>query len=326
MQRTLPTPGTINEDFVSFSKAVPVSVAPRLTSNLFCVASMLAWACGFPTVEFLLVPIPALPLAALRLALGTLFLLPVWACLEGPGALMAANWRKGLVIGAIGFGAGAFLLIVAQEMTDAVTVTVITASSPVVGIALECLLDGRRLTVRLVAGLVLSILGALIAVSARLGMLTLGPGALVAFASVLFFTWGSRATVRGLPEQSAIGRTTVTLLGAALAATTASIVTQAFGGPTVNWAGIGPSQLAALALYSIVALSLSQVFWIMGVGRLGIGLASLHFNAAPFYVMILLFLLGGSWNWLQVVGALIVTIGVMVAQGFIGSRIRPATA
>ncbi len=308
---------------MSLSKAVPVPLSAQWTSNLFCVASMLAWACGFPTVEFLLIPIPALPLAALRLSLGAIFLLPVWACLEGPGALMTANWRKGLVIGAIGFGFGAYLLIVAQQMTDAVTVTVITASSPVVGIALECLLDGRQLTLRLVAGLVLSILGALIAVSAHLGLLTLGPGALVAFASVVFFTWGSRATVRGLPEQSAIGRTTVTLLGAALAATTASILTQAFGGPTVTWTGIGQSQLAALALYSIVALSLSQVFWIMGVGRLGIGLASLHFNAAPFYVMILLFLLGASWNWLQATGALVVTVGVMVAQGFIGPRLRP---
>ena len=43
-------------------------------------------------------------------------------------------------------------------------------------------------------------------------------------------------------------------------------------------------------------------------------MASFHLNAAPFYVMLILFLIGGSWIWNQTIGAIIVIIGVILAQ------------
>ena len=48
-----------------------------------------------------------------------------------------------------------------------------------------------------------------------------------------------------------------------------------------------------MLLFSIGALGLSQLLWIMSVERLGIGLSAMHINAAPFYVMLILFALGG---------------------------------
>ena len=70
-------------------------------------------------------------------------------------------------------------------------------------------------------------------------------------------------------------------------------------------------------------LSLTQMLWIAAVGHLGIGVASLHMNAAPFYVMLFLFALGDPWNWTQAFGALIVGAGVLIAQS---SRPAPVTA
>jgi drug/metabolite transporter (DMT)-like permease len=61
-------------------------------------------------------------------------------------------------------------------------------------------------------------------------------------------------------------------------------------------------------------MALSQVLWIMSVRRLGIGMAALHINAAPFYVMIILFALGGAWVWAQALAALLVALGVLIAQ------------
>jgi hypothetical protein len=55
----------------------------------------------------------------------------------------------------------------------------------------------------------------------------------------------------------------------------------------------------------------------MAVGQLGIGLSSLHMNAVPFYVMIIMFALGAAWNWPQAYGAVIVALGVLIAQGLI---------
>ena len=260
----------------------PAVAAPRspLAANLICMASMLVWAVGLPAADVLLAALPPLVITALRLVLAAAVLLPLWALADGWSAQRRAPWWRGIGVGGIGFGLGAYLLIVAQARTDAVTVAVIAATMPVVGIALECLLDGRRLTLALIAGLGLSVAGGLLAYGARIGGFGLGLGALAAFGSVLAFTWGSRASATAFRTLTAIG----------------------------------PREIGALVLYAVTGLALSQVLWILSVGQLGIGLASLHINAAPFYVMAILYALGGPWNGAQALGAAIVGVGVLIAQ------------
>jgi uncharacterized membrane protein (DUF485 family) len=43
-------------------------------------------------------------------------------------------------------------------------------------------------------------------------------------------------------------------------------------------------------------------------------------NATPFYVMIIMFAFGSPWIWTQAIGAAIVGLGVLVAQGIIPLR------
>ena len=69
-----------------------------------------------------------------------------------------------------------------------------------------------------------------------------------------------------------------------------------------------------MLIYACLALGLSQVFWIKAVGEVGIGVASFHLNATPFYVMIIIFVFGSEWNWMQALGAAILTIGTLMAQ------------
>lgn len=288
-----------------------------LPANLACMLSMLVWAAGLPAADVLIGPVPPLPLTAARLMLAVAVLLPLWWALEGVQAMRAAPWGRGIVVGGLGFALGAFLIIVAQGRTDPVTVAVISATMPVVGIAFECLLDGRRLTRSLVAGLLLSMAGGLMAYAAAIGSLTLGLGAAAAFGSVLAFTWGSRATVTRFPGMTPLGRTTVTLTGATVVALVATAIHSATGGAGPDWAALGWREAGALAIFAIGGLALSQVLWILSVGRLGIGVASLHSNAAPFYVMLFIYALGGSWNGLQALGAVVVAAGVLLAQGLI---------
>jgi drug/metabolite transporter (DMT)-like permease len=66
--------------------------------------------------------------------------------------------------------------------------------------------------------------------------------------------------------------------------------------------------------YGIASLGLSQLLWIAGVKGLGVGIASMHINAAPFYVMLFMMALGSAWNWWQALGATIVAVAVIVAQ------------
>lgn len=294
----------------------------QLTANLLCMLSMLVWSMGLPAADVLIGPVPPLPLTAARMTLACACLLPIWWWREGKAVLRGANWLRGIAIGGSTLGLGAFLMVAGQGLTDAVTVAIISASMPVVGIGIEVLLDGRRVTMGLVIGLVLSMIGGVMAMDGRSGSMGLSWGAVLCFASVLVYTLGSRMSVTSFPQLTPLGRTTVTLCGAALVSTVAALIHTALGGPQPQLEELGRRHAGALAIFAIGAMALSQLLWISAVGQLGIALSSLHINATPFYVMLMLFALGGSWSWTQALAAVIVGIGVLVAQDLIPLRRR----
>lgn len=291
-------------------------------ANLLCMLSMLVWAIALPAADLLIASVPPLPLTAARMALASACLLPLWWWLEGGAALRNAPWGRAILIGGSTIGGGAFMLVVGQGMTNAVTVALVSASMPLIAIAIEVVLDARRLTAALVVGVLLSLGGGAMAMSTGAGGVGLGLGALLCFLAVLLFTLGSRATVTAFALLTPLGRTTVTLTGAALTTCAAAGLNALLGGAAPQWALLGFNELAALALFSIGGLAISQLLWIMSVGSLGIALSSLHINATPFYVMGTLFALGAAWNWTQAWAAAVVALGVLVAQGIV--RLGPA--
>ena len=146
-------------------------------------------------------------------------------------------------------------------------------------------------------GLVLSVAGGLIAVRGAEGEVDLGIGVLAALASVICYTWGSRETVRALPDLTPLGRSAITVAGCAVVALIAALADGFLRGNWPDWAAIGPTEFAGLAIFGIGSMAISQLLWIISVGRIGIGAASMHMNAVPFYVMLMVFALGGAWNW-----------------------------
>lgn len=288
-------------------------------ANLFCLLSMVVWAMGLPAAGFLIDAVPPLPLTAMRMSLAALALLPVWWLVEGMSALRAAPIGRGLLIGVL-FGAAGALLVAAQAETDPVTVAVVSAAMPVIGIALECAFDGRRLTLAVLAGVALSLTGGLIAYAEAMGGLHLGLGALWALASITLYTLGSRLSVTALPAQTPLGRSALTLGGAGVVTLAAAVAAQVAGLPGPDWGALGLTEALALAIYALLGMAACQLLWLAAVGHLGIGMAALHINAAPFYVMLCLVFLGQPWNWIQALGAAIVGMGVLIAQ------YRPARA
>jgi drug/metabolite transporter (DMT)-like permease len=87
-----------------------------------------------------------------------------------------------------------------------------------------------------------------------------------------------------------------------------------FGLPGTIIPEVTNNHIVLILVTGWVSLSISQFLWIKGVGKLGIGIASFHLNGAPFFVMIILLLLGGGWNWQQAMGALILVLGVVISQ------------
>jgi len=293
-----------------------------LAANAICIASMVIWAAGLPASELIIPHMPPLALTAGRAVLAAAVLMTVWWAVEGARAIRKADWLTGTLVGVVTLGLASFFIILALQLNDPVTVAIVTATMPVAGIVLECVADRRPLTRAMALGLVLSVAGGLIAVSGTEGSIDFGFGVLAALASVLCYTWGSRATVRALPDLTPLGRSAVTVGGCAVVMLTVALGDGVLRDSWPDWGAIGVPELAGLAIFGIGSMALSQLLWIISVGRIGIGAASMHSNAVPFYVMLMVFALGGAWSWLQTLGAVIVMFGAMVAQGLIG-RSRP---
>ena len=300
--------------------STPAANRDLLIANLICLASMLIWAAGLPAADLIVPHMPPIALTAARATLAALVLLPLWWMIEGGKAGRRADWLRGTWVGFVTLGLASFFVIIALTLTDAVTVAIVTAIMPVAGIALECAVDRRPFTRALALGLLLSVAGGLIALAGGAVKIDLGLGALAALASVLCYTWGSRETVRALPALTSLGRSAVTVAGAALVMLVAALADGLVRDAWPDWGSIGARELAGLAIFGIGSMAISQLLWIVSVGRIGIGAASLHMNAVPFYVMLIVFVSGGAWNWWQTAGAIVVVAGAMVAQGLLKMR------
>ncbi len=289
-------------------------------AHLICMAAMVCWSTGLPANTYLMPTLHPLPLAGLRFMIAALVLLPLWLAFDGWAALRDANWRNGLMAGsAIGFGGS--LVILGQAWTDPVTVAVIAAALPVIGLGTEIALDGRKMTLALGLGLALAVAGGIMALGTQATGISFGLGALLCALSAVFYTLGSRWTITGLPGMSHLGRTTITMVGGGLAACLVWLVTQPLGlTPPPDFGAMGTNAWVALLVFVVGSLVFSQILWVTAVSSLGVGMAGLHINATPFYVMLIAMGLGGSWNWWQAGGAALVGVGVIVAQGLWKAR------
>lgn len=283
-----------------------------VSGNGLAVASMLTWAAGFPAAEVLLQSWPPVALFAARLVLAVVFLVPVWLLIDGSSRVLRARWGHALLVGGT-LGAGMFLIIVAQKLTDPVTVAIIASCAPLFATLLELATGARRLRWNFAVGLVVSIVGGLIATSA-VAPAQLGLGAGCAILSTGLFCWASMATARDFPDLSQTGRSTITLVGGLIVAAFLFFAAGQAGMDILPSAPIDVQQMGMLVIYALVSLGLSQVLFIASVGKLGVALASFHINIAPFYVMLIMLVLGEEWNWTRALGASIVAVAVVLAQ------------
>ena len=285
-----------------------------LKSNLICIFSIVFYAMGFPAAEFLLDDWDVISIVAALNTLAFILIFFIWILYEGFQEVRVAKWNKGFWIGAIGFGIGSFFVLLLQSITSPVIAALMVATMPVAAVTLEIFLDGRKMTRWFLFGIVLVLFGGFIASGANLKNDSIGLASFLGITGVGLFAWGSRATVKNLPGMSLLGQVAVTTSGMVGSAVFVYFVSSIFFDITESPSQITYEHIGLILIYACLAIGISQILWIKSVAQLGIGLSSFHLNAAPFYVMLMLFLLGNSWIWHQTLGAVIVISGVIIAQ------------
>ena len=286
-----------------------------IKANLACFFAMFMWAFAFPASEVLLQTwgVMALILARTMLAVGTLTV--IWLWVDGFGNFKSAPWYHGLKIGGIGFGFGAILLLVGQKMSDPVMPAIAAAMMPIAGAAVEVVLDKRVLKPHLIVAIVLAFIGGIFSGGVNLNDVTFGFGALFCLLAIVLFAWVTHATTNDLKSLSSIGQTAITLIGCLFVVVAAYIGSVIIGIKESHIGLTSTLEIILLIVMAVVSIALAQLLWIWGAGGLGILLASLHMNIAPFYVMaIVVVFMGEQWNWDQALGAALVGIAVLIAQ------------
>lgn len=289
-----------------------VSSNRLVTGNALAFIAIFLFAAGFPAAEVLLEIWHPITLMFFRLLLAVSTLVIIWILLEGLPSVLKAPWLKGIKIGLFGFGLGTNLLLFAQWFTDPITVALLATLIPVSATILEVWDRRRKLNTKFILGLLASIIGGFIAVSENISI-DLGWGVLMALASGFCFMWASDKSVTKLSGLSSIARSSITFTGAAVFTTISFLVLFNLGLIEIP-NKITTNQLFSLIIYSVISMAISQVFFIASVDKVGIAISSLHLNFSPFYVMIILFILGGAWDLRAAVGASIVAFGVWLAQ------------
>ncbi len=292
--------------------SVSAGRSSALSGNGLAVASMLTWAAGFPAAEVLLQSWPPVALLVARLALAVLVMVPIWVLFDGPTRVLRARWGHAMRVGGT-LGVAMFLIILAQKLTDPVTVAIIASCAPLFATVLEVVTGARRLRWNFALGVIVSIVGGLIATSA-VAPAQLGLGAVCAIASTGLFCWASMAIARDFPDLSQTGRSTITFVGGLGTAAVLFAGAAQMGMEVMPTTTLDMQQAGMLVIYALISMGLSQVFFIASVGKIGVALASFHINIAPFYVMLIMLVLGEEWNWTRALGAAIVAVAVILAQ------------
>lgn len=296
------------------TKQASDGVDKALHSNVICMAAVALFATGFPAADVLLETWGPISLITLRIVLACALMVPLWLIIDGRTQVVNAPWSRALAIGATGFGSGTILLLVVQDMTDPVSAALIAATMPVSAVVLEMMFDGRKLTLNFAGGAVLVLVGGFLATGAVLRSGTFGSALFLGGLASVLFAWGSRKTVKSLPEMTSLGQASSTFVGAMIFCVAVLALFKIMGWEGTQSAPLGFWGWSMLLTYAWGGMALSQAFWILGVSRLGIGIASFHLNAAPFYVMLILLFAGGGWDWGRVLGAALLGFGVVLAQ------------
>ena len=278
-------------------RSEPRSVAawsPAVTGNLIALFSTVLWSSAFPATEYLLRGWDPLVLCVARLSGAALSILLLTLVMGQVRELARAPWRDVWLLGALGVAAPVFLLIAGQSRSDAVTVAIVSTTLPLISALMSWFLDGRRPGALVAVGILLAIAGGSLATVADAG----GPdgprgGEILVLASMIAWIWYSRAALHRLAGFGDLALSGLTFAAGALIAAVVLGIALALGLALPRLALDTPN-VSALLWMSMVAIGLSVPLWFTSARLLGITIAAIHTNLAPFYVMLIALAFGGA--------------------------------
>lgn len=289
--------------------------AELLLGNAVTLVAIVLWASSFLATDRLLASWNPVWLTVGRILGAGLILLAFCALTGRLGTLRPDSWPEMAGASVLGFGMAGLSIVVGQHYSDPVTTAIIVTSGPLISALLGILEGSERPSPHLWAGILMAMAGGALA-SLQPGSWLPAPrgGELLVLLSQILWIWYSRISASRLGRLDAIAKSTLGLTTGGLFLLAVATIGTALGLVPLE-IDTRPQSLLLLGWLAGFSIAVSVSLWLAGVRILGATIASIHTNLAPFYVMVMAFLLLGTAPRLgQILGGALVAGGAVLAQ------------
>jgi len=285
---------------------------------LFLILTNLFWAGNYLFGKYVIVEVSPLWITLSRWFLALFLLWPLALWREKPDVRqLRQSWGVLLLLGLLGLCGYNLLLYAALFYTSATNAALVSALSPAtIALFSACLLR-ERLSVAKLGGLLLSVVGVLFIITDGNLLLifqtSYNRGDLLMLASVLVWT-----------IYSILGKKTGSIppITATAASATLSVLVML---PLAWFDPLDLAHISTLALSGILYMAVfpsvgSYMLWNVALRTVSASQAGVSINLIPVFTVLFGFVLGEDVTLAQIVGGLLVFLGVSMTTGLLGQR------
>ena len=256
--------------------------------------------------------------AAWRFGLAAVMMLIILAVTQGVKlAPLKANAIPYVVLGIVGiFGFNA-LFFVGLEYTSPLNGALIMGTNPLLTTILARLILKDPITKRQIIGIFFALVGVLLVITQGsleiIKDLSFSIGDLIILAGNLCWSLYGVLGRRFVKGSNSMATTTYSMIIGAISLITVALFTS----NPVSFSNIPIGAWGSIAFMAFFTSVLGYLWWNQGIKEIGAGKTSLFFNIVPVVTMIISFVVGTPITIFQMIGALLVISGVLVASGLI---------
>jgi len=286
---------------------------------MLLVASNLFWAGNYVFGKYVITEITPLWITFSRWLLAVLLLFPIAYFLEKPKWQLIKNaWLSLISMGILGIIGYNMVLYSALAYTSSTNAALVNALNPAVIVLFSVLILREKITLLQTSGIVLSLIGTVVVITqgnlSQILQKQFNEGDILMLAAVVIWTFysiiGRRLTTVPPITATAVSALFATLIMAPFAIAQGIAITK-----------IGPLALTGILYMAIFPSVFSFVFWNISLRTIGVSQAGIFLNLIPLFTAIISVILGQKINGTQVVGGLLVFMGVYLTIGMLDRKL-----
>jgi drug/metabolite transporter (DMT)-like permease len=280
---------------------------------LFLILANLFWAGNYVFGKYLVVEMSPLQMTFSRWLIALFLLFPLAHWIERPNwKSVWKEWKTLIVLAILGIFSYNFLLYVALQYTTSMNAALVNSINPAVLVLFSILFLKERISITNTFGLFISLLGVLLVLTkGKLFLLfetTYNQGDLIMLGAILVWTIYS-IIGRKTKAMPPIATTSISVLFALLMML-----------PFLVFTGIDLSlKLSKQAIIGIIYMGVfpsvgSFIFWNVSLRHIDASFAGIYLNLITVFTAIISLLLGNTITFIQILGGILVFIGVSLAS------------